>query len=223
MIEMNSETDFVATNERFLDGSNKVVNALLTSGVESLEDALKLEVDGETVELILTSLTATIGEKITLRRVASFSLEGKVAQAYKHANGRIGTIIVGEGVEETTLRDIAMHAAAMSPEFLSRDEISSEKIEKETQLAKEELADTLAGKPEEIQANIIKGKVDKTLAESVLLEQAFVKDSSKKIKDIIGSGKLVSYVRYEVGEGIEKAENNFAEEVAAQTAAALNN
>ncbi len=215
LIEMNSETDFVATNEMFIKGSEKIANGLLNSDIASgdIASANSLTIDGETIESILTNLTATIGEKITLRRFAAIN---GTTGVYKHSNGRVGVIVSGEGIAEETLRDVSMHAAAMNPEFLSKDEISAEIVAKETALAKELLADTLAGKPENIQENMIKGKVDKTLAEGVLLEQTFVKDPSKKVKDLAGAGSFASFVRFEVGEGIEKQANNFAEEVAQQ-------
>ncbi len=215
LIEINSETDFVATNDMFVSGSEKVANAILNSEVasEDLEAALALTVDGETVESLLTNLTATIGEKITLRR---FAVINGGTGIYKHSNGRVGVIVAGNEIAEETLKDVSMHVAAMNPEYLSKDDISAEIVAKETALAKELLADTLAGKPENIQENMIKGKVDKTLAESVLLEQTFVKDPSKKVKDLAGNGSFTSFVRYEVGEGIEKKVENFAEEVAKQ-------
>ncbi len=215
LVEINSETDFVASNEMFIKASENIANAILNSDIKTdeLEAALALTVDGETIESTLTNLTATIGEKITLRR---FAVTEGPSGIYKHSNGRIGVIVAGNGIEEEVFRDVAMHVAAMNPEYLSKDDISAETVEKETALAKELLADAIAGKPENIQENMIKGKVDKTLAESVLMEQTFVKDPSKKVKDLQGSGSFTTFIRYEVGEGIEKKVENFAEEVAKQ-------
>ncbi len=215
VVEINSETDFVASNEMFVSGSEKIANAILNSSVANgdLEGAMAIEVDGETIESLLTNMTATIGEKISFRRF--FVAEGNTG-VYKHANGRIGVVVAGNGIEEEVLRDVAMHAAAMNPEFLSKDDISEEIVAKETAMAKEQLTDAIAGKPENIQENMIAGKVNKTLAEGVLLEQAFVKDPSKKVKDLAGSGSFTTFMRFEVGEGIEKKEENFAEEVAKQ-------
>lgn len=213
LIEINSETDFVASNEMFVSGSEKIANAILASDAKTNEEALAIVVDGETVESLLTNMTATIGEKISFRRFSV--IEGSTG-IYKHSNGRIGTIVSGTDIELDTLKDVAMHVAAMSPDFLSADEISEEVVAKETEIAREQLADAIKGKPENIAENMIKGKVNKTLNEGVLLEQTFVKDPSKKVKDLAGSGSFTTFVRYEVGEGIEKAENNFAEEVAAQ-------
>ncbi len=215
LVEINTETDFVATNEMFISGSEKVTQAILNSDIASddLDAANALTIDGDTVEGILTNLTATIGEKITLRR---FAVVNGTAGIYKHFNGRIGVIVSGEGIEEEVLRDVAMHAAAMRPTYLSTADISEETIAKETAIATELLADAIAGKPENVQQGMIQGKVNKTLAETILLEQPFVKEPSQKVKDLAGSGSFSSFVRYEVGEGIEKKEENFAEEVAKQ-------
>lgn len=215
MIEINTETDFVVLNNLFVEESNKIANAILNSNITNgdINEALALKYDGKSIESILTNMTAIIGEKISLRRFVSFD---GLTGAYKHTNNRIGVIISGESIDEIVLRDVAMHIAAMNPEFLIKDEISEEIIIKETKLVKIELADVLNGKPKNIQENIIQGKVNKILLEGVLTEQTFVKDSSKKIKDLLGSGSFNSFVRYEVGEGIEKKEENFAEEVAKQ-------
>ncbi len=220
IIEVNSETDFVSKNEKFISKTNEVMQAILNSSAESTEDALKVDVNGSTVEQVMIDLTATIGEKIELRRVRACNLDGRAAGVYMHSNSRIATIVVGEGMSSDVLRDIAMHATAMRPQYMSQADIDESIVKSETELAKKELADTLAGKPENVQENIIKGKVNKVLNESVLLEQTFVKDPSKKVKDLQGSGKLCKFVRYEVGEGIEKREENFADEVAAQMKAA---
>ena len=215
MIEINTETDYVSSNEMFIKESNRIVEAILNSDVKTNEEVLSLVIDKETVDSIIINMTATIGEKISFRRF--IVVEGNLA-VYKHANARIGTIVTGKDISKEILKDVSMHVAAMAPEFLSKDEISKETIDKETMLANEELVDALKGKPENIQEKIIKGKVDKTLSESVLLEQTFVKDSNKKIKDLSGSGKFTSFVRFEVGEGIEKKIENFADEVAKQMA-----
>ncbi len=168
IVEVNSETDFVASNDMFLQGSEKIANAIANSTIltDDIESALSLIVDGETIDSLLTNMTATIGEKITLRR---FAVIDGTSGLYKHSNGRVGVIVSGKDIDKELLRDVAMHVAAMNPEYLSKNEISSEVITKETTLAKEQLADALVGKPENVQENIIKGKVDKTLSEGVFL------------------------------------------------------
>ena len=218
MVEINTETDFVSSNEKFIIESKKIINALLNSKVKSndLEGALKIDVDGSSIKELLDNMTATIGEKISLRRFVSYDVSKENVGSYKHSNSQVGSIIIGDSIEKEILRDISMHVAAMNPEFLNKEEISKEIIDKETKLAKEELADTLKGKPKNIQENIIKGKVNKGLSDGVLLEQTFVKDSSKKVKDLEKNGKIKSFIRFEVGEGIEKKEENFADEVAKQ-------
>lgn len=219
MLEMNSETDFVSSNEKFVNDSTRIAKTILNSDVNSndLEKVFELDSDGTTIKSLLIDMTATIGEKISLRRFALYDLSENNAGAYKHSNGQIGAIVIGsKSINDDVLRDVAMHVTAMNPDFLSKDEISQEIIDNETKLAKEELADALKGKPENIQENIIKGKVNKVLSEGVLLEQSFVKDSTKKVKDLSSNGEFKSFIRFEVGEGIEKKEENFAEEVARQ-------
>jgi len=218
MVEINTETDFVSSNEKFIIESKKIINALLNSKVKSndLDEALKIDVDGSSIKELLDNMTATIGEKISLRRFFSYDVSKENVGSYKHSNSQVGSIIIGDSIEKEILRDISMHVAAMNPEFLSKDEISKEIIDKETKLSEEELVDALKGKPKNIQENIIKGKVNKGLSDRVLLEQTFVKDSSKKVKDLEKNGKIKLFVRFEVGEGIEKKEENFADEVAKQ-------
>ncbi len=213
LIELNSETDYVASNEQFVKAGNEITKAVLKAGVTNVKEVLKLEIDGETIGSYITNLTAIIGEKITLRRVSIY--KGTIG-SYQHANSRIGVLIQAENMDQAVLRDIAMQIAAMNPKFLSMDDISEGIIKYETDLAKKELAQAIEGKPEKVVEGMINGKVTKGLSESVLLEQSFVKDSSKKVKDLQGSGKILDFTRFEVGEGIEKKEENFAEEVAKQ-------
>ncbi len=218
MMEMNSETDFVSSNDKFKSESNKIIDAILNSEVKSgdLDSVFKLKVDGSTIELVLANMTSTIGEKISLRRFVSYDLQKNNVGIYKHSNNQIGAIVLGESIDNEVLRDVSMHVVAMNPDFLTKEEISNDIVKKETELAKKELEETLKGKPDNIKENIIKGKVNKVLSDGVLLEQQFVKDSSKKVKDLEKGGKFKSFIRFEVGEGIQKKEENFAEEVAKQ-------
>ncbi len=222
IIEINSETDFVASNADFKKGVEQIAKELLKSSLKSndLLGANDLVTPTGTIKELLIKLTSIIGEKITLRRFAVFNLKDQNVGFYVHSNSKIGTIVLGTAMKSSLLRDIAMHVAAMDPQFLSMDDISKETKAKEKSLAEELLKDQLVGKPEKIQKAIIQGKVNKTLGEFTLLEQPFVKEPSKKIKDLQGQGKIDSFIRYEVGEGIQKAENNFADEVAAQIASA---
>ncbi len=222
IVEINSETDFVASNAAFKKGAAQIAIAILDSSLKSddLVGANELKTPAGTVAEVIAELTSTIGEKISLRRFAIFNLKDQSVGFYVHSNSKIGAIVIGTKMESSLLRDIAMHVAAMSPQFLSMEDISKETKAKETALAKELLKDTLASKPEKVQEGIIRGKVNKTLGELILLEQPFVKDPSKKVKDLQGQGKIDKFIRYEVGEGIQKADNNFADEVAAQLASA---
>lgn len=215
MIEINSETDFVASNEIFNSISQQIANKILEFDLKNndINTVLSLKINDVKIEDLLIDLTAKIGEKITLRR---FCILNGIVSSYKHSNLKIGVIILGKNIEKSTLRDIAMHIAAMSPKFLSMNDISDEKKEKELILVKKELSEILKNKPEKIQKNIIEGKLSKVLAEDVLIEQSFIKDPNKKIKDILGEGELVGFERFEVGEGIEKKVENFAEEVKKQ-------
>lgn len=215
MIEINSETDFVASNEIFNSISQQIANKILEFDLKDndINTVLSLKINDVKIEDLLIDLTAKIGEKITLRR---FCILNGIVSSYKHSNSKIGVIILGKNIEKSTLRDIAMHIAAMSPKFLSMNDISDEKKEKELILVKKELSEILKNKPEKIQKNIIEGKLSKVLAEDVLIEQSFIKDPNKKIKDILGEGELVGFERFEVGEGIEKKVENFAEEVKKQ-------
>lgn len=213
IIELNSETDYVSSNELFLKFGQEVADFALDKNISDVEDLLKLEINGESIESHIINLTATIGEKISLRRISI--LDGLVG-SYKHSNNKIGVLVKAECIDEEILKDISMQITAMDPKFLSKDEIPQDVIDYETNLAKKDLEKAIEGKPEKIVEGMIKGKVNKILSESVLLEQPFVKDSSKKVKDLQGSGKIISFIRYEVGEGIEKNTENFAEEVAKQ-------
>ncbi len=218
IIELNSETDFVATNDKFKEAANNIIDLILNNDVETNDfDKLNtLEIDGMKFEQYLANLTATIGEKISLRRFVKEKNNGNTLSFYNHSNSRISVIISAKDMEEDILKDISMHIAAMNPEFLSKEDIPAEKVKQEEELAKKDLEEQLKGKPENVQKGMLQGKVNKALSEIVLLEQTFVKDPSKKVKDLQGKGIILSFVRYEVGEGIEKKEENFAEEVAKQ-------
>ncbi len=218
IIEINSETDFVSKNEKFVHAVNDIANELMHSHIkneESVEHVKShLKVHGHTLAETEATLTATIGEKITFRRFAIVNAD--VVAQYTHSNGRVAVLVGGTGVDAAILKDIAMHAAAMAPKYKSLSDIPASFVAQETATQKELQAQKpdFAKKPANIQENIIKGAVDKQLKELVLEEQEFVKDPSKKIKDLVNQGgKLTAYVRFEVGEGIEKVVTDFAEEV----------
>ncbi|RKX66261.1 MAG: translation elongation factor Ts [Tenericutes bacterium] len=213
IFELNSETDYVSSNADFLAASEKIADVALASNATTLEEVLELDIDGETVENFQLSLTSKIGEKISIRRL--MVVEGN-ASFYEHTNKRIATVIAADDVELDVLKDIAMHAAAMSPRFGTRAQISDEFIKNETSLLTEQYKERMPDKTEEMLSNIVKGALNKQLSELVLVDQAFVKDPSKKISDLLGGKELKTYIRFETGEGIDKKQNDFAAEVAAQ-------
>lgn len=216
LLEMNAETDFVSKNESFQHLVKTVASHLLTTEPASVEEALPTIIEeGLTVENLISNAVAKIGEKITLRR---FVIENKTdADAfgpYLHMGGRIGVLTVIEGsTDEQAAKDVAMHIAALNPSYISRDEVSAEEVEHERKILTEQALNE--GKPENIVAKMVEGRLGKYFEEVCVLDQSFVKNPDQKVKTFVEStgGKLVSFTRYAVGEGIEKREDNFAEEV----------
>ena len=213
MIEVNCETDFVAKNDEF-----KTLVANLASHVaelksESVEQFLASTCPkcGKIIEDALKEKIASIGEKITVRRFVRY--EGAVA-SYIH-NGKIGVLLNADKNDEELLNDICLHIASSAPKFVSREEIPQSEIDEETRI--EMGKEDLLKKPENIRAKIVEGRVNKLMSERCLLEQPFVKDPNQTIAQLI-EGKLTikAFTRYELGEGLEKRQDNFAEEVMAQ-------
>ena len=224
VVEINSETDFVAKNEQFLTLVDTIANALVDAGVKTVEEANAVSVNGETIEALLINATATIGEKITLRRFEVVEkADDEVFGDYVHMGGKISVIVVLKGSDATVAHNIAMQVASMNPSYISRDYMEAEVVEKEraiqTEILKNDAA--LAGKPEKVLAGIIEGRVSKTLQEMCLVDQLYILDQGMKVSQYLKNNNTVvtSMVRYAVGEGIEKREENFAEEVAKQMAA----
>ena len=224
VVEINSETDFVAKNEQFLTLVDTIANALVDAGVKTVEEANAVSVNGETIEALLINATATIGEKITLRRFEVVEkADDEVFGDYVHMGGKISVIVVLKGSDATVAHNIAMQVASMSPSYISRDYMEAEVVEKERAIQTEILKNdaSLAGKPEKVLAGIIEGRVSKTLQEMCLVDQLYILDQGMKVSQYLKNNNTVvtSMVRYAVGEGIEKREENFAEEVAKQMAA----
>ena len=224
VVEINSETDFVAKNEQFLTLVDTIANALVDAGVKTVEEANAVSVNGETIEALLINATATIGEKITLRRFEVVEkADDEVFGDYVHMGGKISVIVVLKGNDATVAHNIAMQVASMNPSYISRDYMEAEVVEKEraiqTEILKNDAA--LAGKPEKVLAGIIEGRVSKTLQEMCLVDQLYILDQGMKVSQYLKNNNtaVTSMVRYAVGEGIEKREENFAEEVAKQMAA----
>ncbi|SDU40256.1 translation elongation factor Ts [Geopseudomonas guangdongensis] len=212
IIEVNSQTDFLALQDDF---KGFVADSLEEAFANGLTDAAPLVASRESAR---EALVAKCGENVNIRRLTR--VEGDVVGAYLHGH-RIGVLVNLKGGNAELAKDIAMHVAASNPQFLSAAEVSEEAIAKEKEIFLALNADKIAGKPENIVENMVKGRIAKFLAEASLVEQAFVKDPEVKVGELAkkAGAEIVSFVRYEVGEGIEKAEVDFAAEVAAQVAA----
>lgn len=218
IIELNSETDFVAGNAEFNELLNAVANTIVEFAPADVEAALALEVqEGQTLNDKIIGATQITGEKITLRR---FSVVEKSDSenfgSYSHLAGSISALVVVDGASEEAAKDIAMHVAAIAPQFVSDDQVPADVIakEKEVQLASEDLN----GKPDNIKERMVEGRIKKFLAEISLLDQPFVKNGDQTVAQFISSqnGSVKSFVRYQVGDGIEKQVTDLAEEVAKQ-------
>ena len=215
VIEVNSETDFVAKDENFLTFVNAVADAALTSGqvdVASLaNDSLA---DGQTVEGARTELVNKVGENISVRRIAQISHEGPISH-YIHG-AKIAAVVALEGGDEGLARDVAMHIAATNPDCIDETGVPAETLENERRILTEQAQDS--GKPPEIIEKMVNGRVAKFLKEITLVGQPFVKDPDVTVGKLLhtAGAKVVSFTRFEVGEGIEKKVENFADEVMKQ-------
>ena len=217
IVEVNSETDFVAKNEEFKDLVNTILNAIITNDVKTNEDVLKLDVNGETIEQIIINKTSKIGEKLSFRRFEKLTkTDNQVFGSYLHMGGKIAVLVTLSNTTEEVAKDVAMHAAAMRPCVVRRDQLSKEEVEKEREILKEQAMNE--GKPADIAEKMVEGRLLKFYQESCLEEQAFVKDDSINVLTYVknNGGTIDNMVRFEVGEGMAKREENFAEEVAKQ-------
>jgi elongation factor Ts len=214
VFELNSETDFVSKNEQFLNLLNQVGQTLMLSKVTNTEDALMLHINGQTLDILLKEATATIGENITLRRVSRVTkLDAQGFGSYKHMGGRIVALTLLEKADEETAKDISMHVAAQKPQYLNRDHVDAETLKRERHvLTQQALAE---GKPANIVEKMIEGRLNKFLKDITLVDQPFVKDPDQTVTQFLASknNQVVSFVRLEVGEGIEKKQEDFATEV----------
>ena len=224
LFELNSQTDFVAQNAKFTALLENVGNILVNSNATNDAEALQVEADGKNLETIILEASGVIGEKISLRRVTVLTkADDEVFGAYKHSGGRIAVIVVLKGTDEAVAKDIAMHVAALNPKYVSKENIPAEVISKERDVilaaALEENAKSAKPKPENIIAErIVPGRLEKNLKEICLLSQEFVKNPDQTVEQYLSQNKssVTTFVRLEVGEGIEKVETDFAAEVAAQ-------
>ncbi len=225
LFELNSETDFVAKNEKFLNLLHQIGEACVVNDTACEKCALASEYNGQTIEQLIVNATATIGEKISLRRVIRVEkTDDEVFGVYKHNGGKITVLSVIKGNDASVAKDICMHVAMYNPRYLDEQSINPEDLNHEAEVIKAEIANDPANakKPENIIEKMVMGRLAKFKKEICLVDQAFVKDPNVTVAQYLASknSTAVNYVRYEVGEGMEKRNDNFAEEVAAAAAAA---
>ena len=214
VVELNSETDFVAKNAEFKELLDKIGNAILEGEAKDMDEALKLKVGSDTVNDLIVNATAKIGEKISLRRFEKVTKkEDEVFGTYLHMGGKISSLTVVKGDNEEVAKDVAMQAAAMRPLYTTIESVPESDLEHEKSVIKEQVINE--GKKPEFADKIVEGRIRKFYEETVLLEQSFIKDSSLTVKAYLENNNcsLDRLVKYEVGEGMEKRNDNFAEEV----------
>lgn len=214
IVEVNSETDFVARNEEFVNFAKEIAKAVVKNKVNTLEELLSSDLNGETVQEALNAKVAKIGEKIDIRRFAKF--QGGLVSTYIHLGGKIGVIVKLDGGDSALAKDICLHIAASNPLYLDSSSVDPEFIKKEEEILTAKQKE--AGKPDNIIPNIVKGQIAKYLKEICLMSQPFVKNPDITIEQLLAEkkAKILGYTRYQVGEGIEKKQENFVEEVMKQ-------
>ena len=217
LFELNSQTDFVAQNAKFIALLETVGNILVNSNATNTEEALKVVSDGKDLNTIILEASGVIGEKISFRR---FTLLEKSDDQnfgeYIHMGGKISVLTLLDGANEEVAKDVSMHAAAMRPEYVKKEQVPEEQVEHEKKILTEQAI--AEGKPANIAEKMVMGRINKFYKEICLEEQEFVKDNSVSVAKYVSNngGQIVDVIRYEVGEGLEKRQENFAEEVAAQ-------
>ena len=215
IVEVNSETDFVAKNEEFKTFVMNVAKQIVETNPKNVEELLNQQSifeEGKTVNESLVGKIATIGENLSIRRFARFESKG-LLEKYIHGDGKIAVLINMTKGDKELAKDLCMQIAAARPEFVKRDEVPQERVDKEMEILKVQAMNE--GKPEQIAEKIVQGRVGKFYEEICLVDQVFVKDSSLKVSELLKQkdGEVVEFARFEKGEGIEKKEENFAEEV----------
>nr|WP_242446681.1 translation elongation factor Ts [Macrococcus bohemicus] len=219
LLELNSETDFVARNEGFQALVKEIADHILATKPADLDALMDSEIEaGKTVEVKMNEAISTIGEKLTLRRFVLVSkTDADTFGEYLHMGGRIGVLaLVENSTDAEGAKDVAMHIAALNPKFVSREQVSAEELEHEKNVLKQQALNE--GKPENIVEKMVEGRLRKYLEEICAVDQPFVKNPDQTVAEFLKSkgGTLKSFVRYEVGEGIEKRQDNFADEVMGQ-------
>ena len=217
IIEVNSETDFVSKNENFTSMVDEIGKAVVEGNVSNLEEALKAKTSEGTVEELIVAKTATIGEKLSLRRIEiRTKADDEVFGTYLHMGGKIAVLTVVKGANEEVAKDVAMQAAAMKPEYLNEESVPAERVEKEKKFLVEQAMEE--GKPADIAEKMVAGRLKKFFKEICLVDQAFIKDGDIDVKTYVknNGGSVLDMVRFGVGEGMEHRSENFADEVMSQ-------
>ena len=217
ILEVNSETDFVAKNEEFINFVDYLANTILANNLKTHEEVLSFDDNGEKVEAKLVALTAKIGEKLSFRRHELVEKnDNEVFGSYLHMGGKIGALVVLADTSLEVAKDVAMHVAAMAPVCATRSDVPADMVDHESKVIKEQVMNE--GKPADIAEKMVTGRLNKFYKEICLEEQEFIKDSSVNVGTFVknNGGSIVSMIRYAVGEGIEKKEENFADEVMSQ-------
>lgn len=217
ILEVNSETDFVAKNEEFTNFVDYLANIILANNLKTHDEVLSFNDNGEKVEAKLVALTAKIGEKLSFRRHELVEKnDNEVFGSYLHMGGKIGALVVLANTSLEVAKDVAMHVAAMAPVCATRSDVPADMVDHESKVIKEQVMNE--GKPADIAEKMVTGRLNKFYKEICLEEQEFIKDSSVNVGTFVknNGGSIVSMIRYAVGEGIEKKEENFADEVMSQ-------
>ena len=214
IVEINSETDFVAKNENFLALVKKIAEHIVVCKPADMDALNASQMDGKTVAEVMTEAVASIGEKLSLRRFEVYTTEDGQLATYIHMGGKIGVIVELSGGDKTLGKDVAMQIAAAKPQCIGREDVDQEALAHEREVLRKQALEE--GKPEKIVEKMVDGRINKYYKEVCLVEQEFVKDSDKTIKDILAGVEVRRFARFEMGEGLEKKNEDFAAEVAAQ-------
>lgn len=216
MAEINCETDFTANNENFRELVKIVTETVAKANPADLDALNDVKVDGKKIGELVTEATATIGEKISVRRFIRYETKGKLI-SYIHMGGKIGVLVEMSGGSDELGKDVALQIAAMNPLAVDRARVDAAELEHEKEILRKQALEE--GKPEKIVERMVEGRINKFYKEVCLIEQEFVKsdpNDKKAVKDILGDAKVLNFTRYQLGEGIEKKQSDFAAEVAAQ-------
>lgn len=214
IVEVNSETDFVSKNEEFISMIDTIGKCLLDSDAKTVEDAKKVSTSEGTIEELIVNKTAKIGEKLSLRRFEIVNKnDDESFGTYIHMGGKIAALTVIKGANENVAKDVAMQAAAMKPLYVFPSEVPGDVLDNERNVLKEQAMNE--GKPADIAEKMVEGRIKKFYKEICLAEQSFIKDGDISVEKYVANngGEIVKMIRYEVGEGMEKRSDNFAEEV----------